>query len=153
MRIFLISILSAAGLAVSAFAGALTLQVEDPQANPQAIAQGAIVVAHITACHSPEKTTVTATAEGIAHGQRQSIPLKVIRLSQPSGAFAVSQQWPRQGTWTVKLIATNPDYRDYATAILVPIRNDAANRAAAKVLYHVPSADEVNSVLKQNTLE
>jgi hypothetical protein len=152
MRILLISVLSAAWMAAPAFAGALTLQLDDPKTNPEATAQNAIVVAHITACHSPEKTTVTATAEGLADGRRQSIPLQIVRLSQP-GAFAVSRQWPREGAWTVKMIATNPDYRDYATAIVIPIGKDGAARAAAKVFYHAPSAAEVDSVLKLNTLD
>lgn len=135
-------------VAVPVFAGALTLQVDDIKTNPEARAQNAAVAVHTTACHSPEKTTVTAFAEGIANGQRQTIPLKVIHLSSP-GAFAVAQQWPREGTWAVKMIATNPEYKDYATAIVVPIHN----KATAKVFYHAPSAEEIDSVLKQTTLE
>ncbi len=131
---------------------ALTIQIDDLKANPEAIAKNALVVAHITACHSPEKTTIAATAEGIVNGQRRTVPLKVLYLSQP-GVFAVSHEWPRDGAWTVKMIATNPEYRNYATAVVVPIRNDAASREDAKVFYHAPSADEVNGVLKQTTLE
>jgi len=140
-------ILALAFAAAPVFAGALTLQVDDAKPTPNAV-----VAVHITACHSPEKTTVTAFAEGILNGQRQTIPLKVIPLAQP-GAFAVSQQWPREGVWAVKMIATNPDYKNYATAIVVPVDKDGAERAAAKVFYHAPSADEVEAVLKQNTLD
>ncbi len=116
MRKLLMAVILAAPL----FAGALILQVDDPRSNPEAIAKKAVVVAHITACHSPEKTTVTATAEGLVNGQSQAIPLKVINLSQP-GTFAVSRRWPDQGAWTVKMIATNPDYPNYATTLLVPV--------------------------------
>src|SRR5580704_2703611 len=87
-----------AALATPLFAGALALEAGDPNANPEAQAKKAVVMARITACHSPEKTVVTATAEGIVNGKRQTIPLKVIRLSEP-GAFAVAQTWPREGTW------------------------------------------------------
>jgi hypothetical protein len=116
-------ILMAAILAAPLFAGALTLQVDNTRSNPEAIAKNAVVVAHITACHSPEKTTVTATAEGVVNGRRQTIPVKVINLSRP-GAFAVSRQWPPQGTWTVKMVATNPDYPNYATSLVVPVKTD-----------------------------
>ena len=151
MRNTLNVILTAMLLAVPVFAGALTLQVDDLRSNPEAVAKNATVVAHITACHSPGKTTVTATAEGIVNGKRQTLPLRVVNLSEP-GAFAVTHEWPREGTWTVKMIATNPDYKDYATSVVVPIQNDVAKPATAKVFYHAPSAEEVNSVLKQATL-
>ena len=100
--------------------------MDDPRSNPEAIAKNAVVVAHITACHSPEKTTVTAIAEGFVNGQRQTIPLKVVNLTQP-GAFAIARQWPRRGTWTVKMTATNPDYPNYANSITVPLKPDTLN--------------------------
>jgi hypothetical protein len=152
MRSLLSKCFVAAFAAIPIFAGALTLQLDDPATSREAMAKNAIVAAHITACHSPEKTVVTATAEGIVEGKRQTIPLKVIHLSEP-GAFAVAREWPRDGVWTVTMIATNPDCKDYATSVVVPIGGNAANRASAKVFYHAPSADEVDAVLKQATLE
>jgi hypothetical protein len=152
MRRLLTLFLAAAFTTGSVFAGALTLQLDDPTTNREAMAKKAIVAAHISACHSPEKTVVTATAEGIVNGKRESIPLKVIPLSEP-GAFAVAREWPREGAWTVKMVATNPEYKDYATSIVVPIGGNAANRATAKVFYHAATADEVDSILKQATLE
>jgi hypothetical protein len=145
-------ILAACIIAAPVLAGALTLQVDDPKTNSEALAKNAVVAAHITACHSPEKTSVTATAEGIVNGKRQTISLKVIRLSEP-GAFAVTHEWPREGKWTVKMVATNPDYKDYATSIVVPVGKDSADSASAKVFYHAASAEEVGMVLKQATLE
>jgi hypothetical protein len=152
MRKLTTAALAAVFIAAPVFAGALTLQIDDAQATPEAVAKNAVVVAHITACHSPEKTKVTATAEGLANGRRQTIPLKVMNLSAP-GTFAVAREWPRQGAWTVTMIATNPDYKNYATSVVVPVRNDTAVRADAKVFYHAPSADEITSVLKPATLE
>ncbi len=152
MRKYFAAVIAASFVAAPVFAGALTLQLDNLKGSPEAIAKNAVVAAHITACRSPEKTIVTATAEGIANGKRQTIPLKVIKLSEP-GAFAVTREWPREGAWTVKMIATNPDYANYATGIVVPIREDGAQLSAAKVFYHAPSEDDVNSVLKQTTLE
>ena len=151
-RKVLTAVLSAAVLAAPLFAGALTLEVADPNLNPDAQAKHAVVLVRTTACNSPEKTSVVATAEGIAAGKRQTIPLQVIALSAP-GVFAVTQQWPREGVWTVRFVATNPDYRNYATGLVVPMHNGVYNAAAAKHFYHVPTGDEVNSVLKQATLE
>lgn len=133
-------------LAIPLFAGALLLEVGNPSANPEALRNHAVLVARITACHSPEKTTVSATAEGIVNGVRQSIPLKVISLST-AGTFAVTRQWPEQGTWAVKMVATNPEYKDYATSVVVPLRNDSAQLSAAKHYFHAASDAEVSLAL------
>ncbi len=59
------------------FAGALVLQIDNPRSSPEAAAKNAVVLARVTECMSPEKTVVAATAEGIVHGMRQSIPLSL----------------------------------------------------------------------------
>jgi len=133
-------------LAAPLFAGALLLEVGNPAANHEALEKHAILVARVTACHSPEKTTVTATAEGIVNGMRKSIPLKVIPLST-AGTFAVTREWPEQGTWAVKMIATNPDYKDYATSVVVPIQNDSVQLEAVKHYFHAPTDAEVSVAL------
>jgi len=71
------------------------------------MAKNAVVVARITACSSREKTIVTATAESISGGKRISIPLKVTNLATAG---------PKEGTWAIVMVATNPDYMDYADA-------------------------------------
>jgi hypothetical protein len=130
-------------MAAPLFAGALLLEVGNPAANPEAIEKRAVVLARITACHSPEKTTVTASAEGVINGIRQTIPLKVISLST-AGTFAVTREWPEEGNWAVKMIATNPDYKDYATAVVVPIQRNLAESGAAKHYSHAPTEAEVS---------
>ena len=120
------------------FAGALVLEIGNPQANPEALAKHAVLVARMSACKSPEKTTVTATAEGVVDGTRRSIPLKIVPLST-AGTYAVTREWPAEGTWTVKLIATNPDYKDYAVSVLVPIENGEFRWAGVKHLHGTPA--------------
>jgi hypothetical protein len=133
-------------LTIPLFAGALTLQVGNPTANPEAMKSHAVLVARISACHSPEKTMVTATAEGVLNGMRKSVPLKVISLPT-AGTFAVAREWPEQGTWAIKMVATNPDYHDYATSVVVPIQNDSVQLAAAKHYFHAPTDAEVSLAL------
>jgi hypothetical protein len=129
-------------LAAPLLAGALQLQLGNPAANPEALEKHAVLVARISACHSPEKTTVAATAEGMVDGVRRSIPLKVISLSPP-GTFAVAREWPAEGTWVVKMVATNPDYKDYATSVVVPIAKTSAQFGAVKHYSHAPTEAEV----------
>jgi len=133
------------------FAGALTLEVANPKTNAEAVAKNAALVARITACESPEKTVVTATAESTSGGKRVSIPLKVTNLSTP-GTFAVSHEWPKDGTWAIVMVATNPNYKDYATSVLVPVHNDAFSWAAVKHVYHRPTAGDIDRALAQNSL-
>ncbi|MBV8551046.1 MAG: hypothetical protein JOY54_07070 [Acidobacteriaceae bacterium] len=139
-------LLSLSILAAPLFAGALLLQVENPSANPEAVAKHALLVVQVAACRSPEKTTVTASAEGVMNGTRNSIPLKLMPLSKP-GTFALARTWPEQGIWAVKLVATNPDYKDYATAVVVPLDKNSVQWAAVKQYFHIPADAEVDSVL------
>jgi hypothetical protein len=133
-------------LAAPLFAGALVLEIGNPSANPEAVAKHAALVARMTACTSPEKTTVTASAEGVVDGMRKSIPLKIVPLST-AGTYAVAREWPA-GTWAVKMVATNPDYKDYAASVLVPVENGALRLASVKHYYRIaPAEPEVAAIL------
>lgn len=146
MKTFCASLLALSVVATPLLAGALLLELGNPSANPEALAKHAVVVARITACHSPEKTMVSATAEGVVNGMHKSIPLKVIPLST-AGTFAVTREWPEQGTWAIKLTATNPDYRDYATSSVVPIANGSAQLNSTKHYFHAATDAEVATSL------
>jgi hypothetical protein len=136
---------------VTAFAGALVLQTGDPAANPEAQAKNAAVLVRIAACHSPEKTTVTAVAIGETDGKLQTITLQVISLSTP-GTLVVTHEWPEQGNWVVKFVARNPDYVNYATGALVPANGATVDWHAAKQFWHEPSNEEVASMLRAGQL-
>jgi hypothetical protein len=143
MRSLWNSLLALSILAAPLLAGALRLEVGNPATNQEALAQHAVLVAWTTACHSPEKTSLTATAEGVVNGIRKSIPLKVLSLSTP-GTFAVTRDWPNEGTWAIKIVATNPEYKDYATSAVVPIQNNAAQTTAVRRFYHAPTESELS---------
>jgi hypothetical protein len=127
-------------------AGALMLEIGNPASNPEALSKHAALVARTTACHSPEKTSMTAMAEGVIDGQRRSIPLKLIPLSTP-GTFAITREWPSVGTWAVKIVARNPEYKDYATGALVPFEANSVEWAAVKHYFHEPTGKEVAAML------
>jgi hypothetical protein len=133
-------------VATPLFAGALVLDVGNPASNPEALKNHAVLVARISACRSPERTTVSATAEGVVNGVRQSIPLKVTSLSV-AGTFAIAREWPQAGNWAIKMVATNPDYKDYATSVVVPFQNDSPQLSAVKHYFHAPTANEVSLAL------
>jgi hypothetical protein len=127
-------------LAAPLFGGTLVLEIGNPSANPEAVAKHAVLVARMTACTSPEKVTVTASAEGIVDGMRKSIPLKIVPLS-PAGTYAITREWPTAGSWAVRMVATNPDYKDYTASVLVPLNNGALQWASVKHYYRAPPAE------------
>ncbi len=132
--------------AIPLLAGALTLETTNPASNPEATSIGAVLTARITACHSPEKTTVQATAEGMVNGSRRSLRLTVIRLHTP-GTFAVKREWPTTGTWAVRLVASNPDYHDYKTGVVVPISAGTVKWASAEHFSREPLASDADTFL------
>ena len=81
------------------FAGGFWLQLGNPEANPAAGKMGAVVVIKAVGCHDPAAAKVTATAIGVVNGERRSIPLELKPLGEP-GAYALSQQWPKEGKWS-----------------------------------------------------
>ena len=117
--------------ALPMLAGALIIQIGNPAANLEAQAKHAAIVARITACHSPEKTIVTAKATGSVDGRQQSIPLHVISLSTP-GTYAVTHEWPEQGDWVIQFEATNPDYKNYATGARVEVNGNTVEWTKVK---------------------
>lgn len=142
MRSVLKSLCAVSILAAPLLAGALRIEVANPAANQEALSKNAVLVTQVTACHSPENTTVTATAEGVVNGTRKSIALKVIRLSTP-GMFAISREWPTDGVWVVKMVAANPDYQNYAASAVVPIQKSSVRLGEVRRYYHVPTEAEV----------
>jgi hypothetical protein len=151
MRTFTKAALAACLLFAPVFAGGLVLEIGNAKANPEASAKNAVLVARISACTSPAKTTVTATAESVSEGKRQSIPLTVMKLAEP-GTFAVAHEWPREGNWAIVLVATNPEYQNYATSVLVQVRHDNFAWAGVKHVFHRPTTEDIDAVLSQNSL-
>jgi hypothetical protein len=153
MRRFVITTITAVLLTVTLHGGGFALRVDPVYTSPEARAKHAVLLAHITSCAAPEKTTVTATAEGIVNGKRATMPLKVVKLAEPGG-FAVVREWPQEGEWVIKLVATHPQFGSYATGILAPVAGAGeASPATAKIYSHAPTSDDVEGALRHATLE
>lgn len=97
---------AALALAGQLFAGGFYLQVGNPEASPEAKKLNAVVTVKATGCHDPSLARLTAFAIGIVNGERREIPLKIAPLSTP-GMFAITQQWPKEGRWVIRLEADN----------------------------------------------
>ena len=128
------------------FAGALTVSITHPAGNPGAVEQGAVLVAATTACISPGKTILKATAEALVDGRRKSIPLTLVALPAP-GTFALTRQWPETGSWVVAITATNPDYPNYATGALIRVDGSLLDWAHVGHVFHAPETADIDALL------
>lgn len=137
----------AAVMATSAalVAGGFFVQISNPSANPEAKAQQAVLVIRGYACANPEKTTITATAEGIANGNRQTIPLKLISLSGQS-TYAITRQWPAQGKWIITVTGSNPRFQ-WQPGEIVHVQGDSADFTSVQQLGHPPTVAEIEAAL------
>jgi hypothetical protein len=105
----------------------------------------AVLLVRPLACDDAASVVITATAEGIVGGVRQSVVLKLQRLPTP-GVHAVSRQWP-EGRWVLNLTATCPG-RDATAGALVPLLGRTFIRSKAQSFTHAATATAVESALK-----
>jgi hypothetical protein len=150
MKVKLLTLIAAAVSAVLLLAGTFVLEIGRPSANPEAQAKHAVMVVRSSACAHPEKTNLTATAEGIVNGKRRTIPVKLVPLSG-AGTYAVTRQWPTEGNWVVALVAENSDYQWHPSAI-VSMDGDTADFLQVKRANRAPTREEIEAALKATAL-
>jgi len=131
-------------LAGQLFAGGFWLQLGNPEASAEARKVNAVVTIKATGCHDPALAKVTATAIGMVDGQRRSIPLKLDKLSEP-GAYALSQQWPKEGRWVIELVARNDQQ---FTNTLLTAGPEGVDRLHAKADIKEFKAGDVDALLQ-----
>jgi hypothetical protein len=136
--------------AMSLMAGGFALQLGKPSANPEAQAKNAVLVVRGYACVAPEKTTISATAEGITNGKRESIPLKLIPLSGES-TYAVTRQWPSDGKWVITLVEANPRFNS-RPSVIVKVNADAVDWAGITRFSEPPSTQQVEAALNTTSV-
>ena len=53
-------------------------------------------------CQQPASARVTAWAEGLVDGKRQTLPLKINKTAEV-GVFQFARNWPEQGEWVIRV--------------------------------------------------
>jgi hypothetical protein len=107
--------------------------------------KGAVLVARAVVCDDLTKAVVTAAAEGLIDGRRQSIPLHLMALPTP-GVYAVMRDWPANGTWVVHLSGTCPAPKAQAST-LVPVDSYTFNRSKTQILTKPATRAQVEAAL------
>ena len=137
-----------ATLASMAFAGGFQLEIQAPTSNDGEM-KGAALLIRTYGCHQPWDADVSATAEGVVNGKRQSIKIALTRTSQ--GVYAVKQQWPSQGAWVV---AITGQYNGITSSALVELGADGKvritkdNRVTSRVVARKLTDNEIEQALK-----
>jgi hypothetical protein len=127
-----------------AWAQGLSLTIGNSVAGQNYATKSASFVFRVNGCADLSKAQVTATAEGIVAGARQSTPLKLAPI-QPPGVYAISQQWGNDGNWVVAVTAAC--LKETAAAI-VPVNGRGFVRESTRMLPHAPSQAEIEAALK-----
>jgi hypothetical protein len=137
-----------ATLASVGFAGGFRLEIQAPTSNEGEM-KGAALLIRTYGCNQPWDADVSATAEGVVNGKRQSVKIELTRTSQ--GVFAVRKQWPSQGAWVV---AITGQYNGITSSALVELGADGKvritkdNRVTSRVVQRRLTPDDIDSALK-----
>lgn len=62
-----------------------------------------VVAVRAVVCDDLPNVKVTGTAEGLVNGKRQSLPLALALVNPAEAVYAITQQWPQDGTWVLHL--------------------------------------------------
>jgi len=127
-----------------ALADGFTFNIGSPVASQDFQSKTAVFVFRTQGCVEPAKPQVSARAEGIVNGARQSVSLKVVTTAQPN-VYAVYQTWPRAGDWIVSLQGTCGDARAGA---VVPIGPKGFIRELSKFFPRPATPAEIEASLK-----
>ncbi|HXM44354.1 MAG TPA: hypothetical protein VN924_24165 [Bryobacteraceae bacterium] len=136
--------LAACAMAASAFAGVFTFSVGSPVAAQDFRAKAAAFVFRMQGCADPEKSQISAAAEGLVKGVRRSVTLNVQAMSKP-GVYAVYQNWPAEGRWVVNL---KGNCNGANAGAIIPIGPKGFVRESAKFFPRPASNVEVETSLR-----
>ena len=106
-------------IAVTLIAGGFYLSLEEPAKADTPLTKDAVLLVRAYGCHQPEDALISATAEGLVKGHRETIKLLLHPASK--GVYAIKQQWPTEGVW---LVAVRGSYLGAHRAVLLELAPD-----------------------------
>lgn len=145
-----LTIIAVLAWGTSALAGGFQLAVEaPPQSDPEL--KNAAMLVRTFGCNQPSDANVTATAEGLVAGQRQSMKLDLAPTSK--GVYAINQQWPAEGHWVVAITGLYAGHTSSALVKLGPggkleVTNGVKKHKTVQVVGRRLSAEEIDAALQ-----
>ena len=131
-------------IAGSLVAGGFVLEFGNPRNSSDSKAKGAITIVRALGCHEPEKAQLSATAEGLMSGNRQSVPLELVKLDS-AGMWAIKGAIPPTGSWVISVIAK--EHGEIRGSALATVRSDGSVHRAANIMGRTPTPEDVNPLL------
>jgi hypothetical protein len=153
----ILAALLAAGSASIVFAGGFQLAVEVPSAS-DAHSKDAALLVRTFGCYQPKDANVTATAEGLVNGRRQSVPVEM--KLDATGVYELRQQWPTEGTWMLSLTGS---YNGMTCTVFVDlaangkvhpdtfIKPGQKTGTHARAFLRKPTSDDIDAALRALT--
>jgi hypothetical protein len=135
--------IAAAASTTVVFAQAFTFTIGSPVASMDGRSKLAAFVFRTEGCADATKVHVDGTAEGLVHGTRTFVALKLTAMSTP-GVYAVYPTWPAEGDWVVNLRGT---CADASAGALIPIGPGGFIRASSKMFPRPATSQEVDAAL------
>ena len=149
MNIGLVGMLALAFAAQSVAGTHFRLEVGPPvAAGTDSKVKKAVLVVRPRLCDDEASVRITATAEGVVNGARQSVAVKLVALPTP-GVHAVPNQWPEIGQWVLHLSGTCPATKA-TTSTLVPLTKTGFKREATVVLRTFASREQIEAVVRDH---
>lgn len=124
----------------------LVIQFASPVAAQSYQFKKSAFVFRTLGCPSDVKPEVSATAEGLVDGQRQSVSLKVTAVQASAGnVFAIFREWSNQGVWIVSVKA---HCGGKSAGVLVATDAQGIVRESSTVLNHPATEKEIENSLR-----
>ena len=135
---------------VASAGGPPWISVELPADPISRAGRGAVLLVRAYSCGAPTDAKVTATAEGIVKGERQTIPL-TLDATGATGVYSLRSQWPAEGTWVLSFSTSIGG--DVSALVTLEPTTSAANGAEVRattiqVVHRRVSASDVDSVVR-----
>jgi hypothetical protein len=131
-------------VSASLVAGGFVLEFGNPRNSSDPKAKGAITIVRALGCHEPEKAQLSASAEGLVSGNRQSVPLELVKLDS-SGMWAIKGAIPTTGSWVISVIAK--EHGEIRGSALATVRGDGSVHREANLMGRTPNPEDVNPLL------
>src|SRR5215471_1394720 len=98
-----------------ALAGGFQLAVDTPRAGDERT-KDAVLVVHTFGCHQPADAKLTAKAEGIIDGKRDSVSVDLTPID--TGVYAIKQQWSSLGSWVIVITG---NYNTMTSSLMIDL--------------------------------
>lgn len=140
----LVRMMLLAGAATLLQAGGFWLELGNPSATKDPAAKNAALIVRAIGCGEPSKAEITATAEGLVDGQRKSIPVKLVPLSE-HGVFAAERSWPATGKWVLHF---RGNYLSRVTSTVTQVLPGGELKRPGKMVMNGATEAEIDAMVR-----